>query len=299
MVFGSFLTDIEFVSMGMGFSVQCGEEIHFSTPGEFAAAAEAYPKIRSLFDSTLNLGEAVFTICEIWGAKEAAPIENQPVASDIPTLLLAGEYDPVTPPSWGEMVAEGLSNSFYFEFPGVAHGASVTGGECPLSVALAFLDDPTTEPDGSCLAEMSGPAFVVPETEITLVPFRDETFGISGVVPEGWVELSSGIYARWGLGLIVIVQQAAPGVGADVFVQLLATQLGLGEAPQTVGSREANALSWSLYESEAQGLAIDLAVAESDGTSYLILLQSTVRDHNFYYAEVYLPAIDAFTPVES
>ncbi len=299
MVFGSFLTNIEFVSMGMGFSVQCGEEIHFSTPGEFAAAAEAYPKIRSLFDSTLNLGEAVFTVCEIWGAKEAAPIENQPVASDIPTLVLAGEYDPVTPPSWGEMVAQGLNSSFYFEFPGVAHGASVTGGECPLSIALAFLDDPTTEPNGSCLTEMSGPAFVVPETEIPLVPFRDETFGISGVVPEGWVELSSGIYARWGLGLIAIVQQAAPGMGADLLVQVLTTQLGLDGVPQTVGSREANDLNWLLYESEAQGLAIDLAVAESDGTSYLVLLQSTVRDHDFYYTEAYLPAIDAFTPLES
>ena len=297
-VFGSFLTNIEFASMGMGFSVQCGEEILFSTPGEFAAAAEAYPEIRSLFDSTLNLGEAVFTICEIWGAKEADPIENEPVASDIPTLVLAGEYDPVTPPSWGELVAEGLSSSFYLEFPGVGHGASVSGEECPLSIALTFLNNPTTEPDGSCVAEMSGPDFFVPEKDITLVPFTDETSGISGVVPEGWVELWPSTYARSALGLVLIAQQAASGVGADVFLQLLTTQFGLGQAPESVRSREANDLHWSLYEFEAQGLAIDVAIAESDGTSYLILLQSTAGERDFYYAEVYLPAIDGFIPFD-
>jgi pimeloyl-ACP methyl ester carboxylesterase len=297
-VMGSFLSNIEFVSMGMQFSVQCGEEVHFSTPGEFAAAAEAYPEIGRLFDASPNLGEPVFTICEIWGAKEADAIENEPVASEIPTLVLAGEYDPVTPPAWGEMVAETLSNSFYYEFPGVGHGASISGEECPLSIALEFLDDPTTEPDGSCVADMSSPAFVIPETEIILVPFTAETSGISGVVPEGWVELWPGTYARSGLGLVLLAQQAAPDIEAAVLLQLLTTQSGLGEAPQSVGTREANDLNWSLYEFEAQGLAIDLAIAESKGTSYLILLQSTSSERDFYYTEVFLPAIDGFIPFD-
>ena len=33
------------------------------------------------------------TICQSWGAREADPIENERVSSDIPTLVLAGEYD--------------------------------------------------------------------------------------------------------------------------------------------------------------------------------------------------------------
>jgi len=37
--------------------VQCGEEVRFSTPGEFAAAAEAYPETQNLFDGSPNLGE--------------------------------------------------------------------------------------------------------------------------------------------------------------------------------------------------------------------------------------------------
>jgi pimeloyl-ACP methyl ester carboxylesterase len=296
LLIGSFLINIEFVSMGMQYSVQCGEEVYFSSPGEFAAAAEAYPETQNLFDSSPNLGEPIFTICEIWGAKEADPIENEPVNSDIPTLVLAGEYDPITSPSWGELAAETLDNSFYCEFPGVGHGASISGEECPLSIALAFLDDPTTEPDGSCIAEMSGPDFFVPETEITLVPFTNEIFGISGVVPESWVELPPGTYARSALGLVAIIQMAAP-IGGDGLLQALTMNFGLDEVPESVGSREANDLNWSLYEAEALGLLFDLAIAESNGTSYLILLQSTASERDFYYAEVYLPAVDALTPI--
>ena len=144
----------------MQFSVQCGEEVQFSSPGEFAAAAQAYPETQNLFDSSPNLGEPIFTICEIWGAKEADPIENESVSNDIPRLVLAGEYDPITSPAWGEMVAENLSSGFYCELPGVGHGASITGEECPLSIALAFPDKSTIQPDGSRVAEMSGPDFL-------------------------------------------------------------------------------------------------------------------------------------------
>jgi hypothetical protein len=32
-----------------------------------------------------------------------------------------------------------------------------------LKIIKMFLDDPTAEPDGSCIAEMDGPVFVLPE----------------------------------------------------------------------------------------------------------------------------------------
>ncbi len=70
--------------------------------------------------------------------------------------------------------------------------------------------------------------------------------------------------------------------------------VGLGDVPESVGSREADGLTWVLYEVEGRGLSFDLALAE-DGTgrSYLVLLQSTRSERDFYYAEVYLPAVDA------
>jgi hypothetical protein len=105
--------------------------------------------------------DPIFAICEDWEVAPAGQIENQPVRSDIPTLVLAGEYDPITPPAWGQMVASDLSRSYFFEFPGVGHGASVAD-VCPLKVTLAFLNDPNVSPDSSCIAQMRPPDFVMP-----------------------------------------------------------------------------------------------------------------------------------------
>ena len=150
---GSFLINVDFVSTGMKYSVQCGEEVQFTTQEEFEDAASAYPRLRGFFDR-----DPIFAVCRAWGAKKADPIENQAVSSNIPAMVLAGEYDPVTPPDWGRLAAGGLSRSFSFEFPGFGHGVSVSGG-CPLSITLAFLDDPATQPDSSCIAGIKGPAF--------------------------------------------------------------------------------------------------------------------------------------------
>ena len=152
---GILLWQLDFVSVGMHLSVQCGEEVSFSSGKALEAAADAYPRLRGVIDR-----EPILDQCETWGAKKADRIENQPVSSDIQALVLAGEYDPITPPEWGRQVAGNLSSSFFFEFPGVGHGASLAG-PCPLGIALAFLDDPEVEPRSSCIADMRGPAFSV------------------------------------------------------------------------------------------------------------------------------------------
>ena len=90
-----------------------------------------------------------FAICENWPVEKADPAVRQPVISDIPTLILAGEFDPVTPPEYGQMVAEHLSNSNFFEFPTIGHSVAVAN-ECARSIAAAFLENPNTRPDASC-----------------------------------------------------------------------------------------------------------------------------------------------------
>jgi pimeloyl-ACP methyl ester carboxylesterase len=98
--------------------------------------------------------------CEQWSGQGAAAIESQPVRSDIPVLVLAGEYDPATPPYYGQATASTLSHSFFFTFPGLGHTVIGTHA-CPTSMALAFLDHPTVAPDAGCIAKMSEAIFVV------------------------------------------------------------------------------------------------------------------------------------------
>ncbi|MFV2408939.1 alpha/beta hydrolase, partial [Escherichia coli] len=45
--------------------------------------------------------------------------------SDIPTLLLSGGHDPVTPQHWAEMVAKNLTHSLSVFAPGANHSISM------------------------------------------------------------------------------------------------------------------------------------------------------------------------------
>ncbi|MGD8793488.1 MAG: alpha/beta hydrolase, partial [Anaerolineae bacterium] len=68
------------------------------------------------------------------------------------------QFDPITPSAWGQLAAETLSNSFFYEFPGLGHGV-MDSNRCALQIGLQFLDDPTLEPDTSCLDNLPGPDF--------------------------------------------------------------------------------------------------------------------------------------------
>jgi len=82
------------------------------------------------------------------------------VGSDIPTLLLTGRWDPVTPPAFAEQAAQTLPNSFVFSFPATGHVTLISPDACPYTIAWAFLRDPATRPDDSCIERMSGPNWV-------------------------------------------------------------------------------------------------------------------------------------------
>jgi hypothetical protein len=43
------------------------------------------------------LGKHIIDIAEKWGARVAGPAEHKAVKNDIPTLILAGEFDQNTP----------------------------------------------------------------------------------------------------------------------------------------------------------------------------------------------------------
>lgn len=288
----------EFLSVGMNFSVQCQEEIPFTTREEARAATEDYPELETYFQSSATSGQTAFTTCDLWDVPAAPAVENEVVDSDIPTLIVAGEFDPITPPAWGEQVHESLSNSYLFTFPGLGHGVSMAG-DCPRGVVMAFLDDPSSEPDAACMAGLAGPAFVTPdgETTVEMAPFTSDLFGaeLSGVAPEGWDEVSTGIFARQRTALdqTALLQQAAPGIDPERYLGLLSDQLGLEEELTIDSTREAGRKAWTLYAAEAQGALVDIAVAEEEGITYVVLLFSHRAERSTLYESVFLPALAA------
>jgi pimeloyl-ACP methyl ester carboxylesterase len=143
-------------SMGMFYSVECHDEAAFNPPELVEASINAHPQLGNFVAYRSDLA-----VCAVWETAKSDPIEDEPVHSDIPTLVLAGEYDPTTPPYWGQMAAETLSRSFFYEFRGVGH--ATTRHHCPAGMAAAFLDDPSVPPDASCMAAMRGPDFITDE----------------------------------------------------------------------------------------------------------------------------------------
>ncbi len=145
------------VSEGLYYSISCSEEATFTDWDVAYANLEALPEpIRSL-----TYLPFVQQVCGAWTINPPDPVENEPVVSDIPTLVVNGAFDPITPPNWAQQTAEALSNAYYYVFPGTGHGV-LRSGDCGLSVMLSFLDDPQQAPDTSCIAEMGEPEWVLP-----------------------------------------------------------------------------------------------------------------------------------------
>lgn len=135
-------------------SVHCVEEIPFNSYEETEALSVDLPQ--AVKDGLLEGVLGQFETCSYWGVTAAGPIETQPVQSVIPTLVLAGEFDPITPPVWALEAAVGLSAAQVVIIPGAGHSV-IDSGECAQSLGIAFLNNPTAALDTSCASNFTVP----------------------------------------------------------------------------------------------------------------------------------------------
>ena len=140
------------LSYGQGMALLCNEEIPFEPTGALPAAALRFPRLQGFFAQAVFQSADALRFCRDLGLGEADPVENLPVRSDIPALVMAGSFDPITPPEWGRLAAQNLSDVRLAEFPDLAHGAALSH-ECARSITLGFLDGPQADTDMSCIAD--------------------------------------------------------------------------------------------------------------------------------------------------
>ena len=96
------------------------------------------------------------SLCEYWNPM--AGVDNTAVSSNIPTLILVGQYDVATPPRWATLTAATLPNSTVVEVPGAGHSL-LSSVECTIAITDDFLANPNQAPDTSCLADIEWPYF--------------------------------------------------------------------------------------------------------------------------------------------
>lgn len=297
MLVGSFIATQGAISDGMHFALQCQEEIPFTTPEEIAEAAEELPEFEDYFDEgSIN---ASFATCDAMEIEQTGEnTVNEAVSSDIPALVLAGEYDPVTPPAWAEQVAATLENSYLYEFPGMGHGVSLQPG-CPQEITAAFFEDPSQKPDAECIDDLGAPAWVVPTGgDVEMEAFSIEAMGIEGRRPAGWQEVNTGVFSRQNsaLDLTLVQVSVSPGT-ADNLLAGLTRQFGLQSPPPSTGEREANRLTWRLYSVVVRNTPIDVALTQSGDMAIMVLLQSPTDEHDALVENVFFPVIDSVRPI--
>ena len=136
-------------------------------------------------------------------------------------------------------------------------------------------------------------------SEIILVPFTNEDFGVRGVVPAGWVEFVPGGYKRAASDDVALYQQVmGGGVTIDSVLDELSNELGVDRAPEPFGAVETDGGLWALYAVEARGQWFDIAVAVHRDRVAAVVLRSTPALRAFYRDEVFLPALEAFGALE-
>jgi pimeloyl-ACP methyl ester carboxylesterase len=116
------------ISLGMHYTVLCNEDF----PQYQAQNVQASEQFL-LLSAVQTTREA----CEIWPRQPLAPEYFTAVESAVPTLLLSGARDPVTPPVWGEQVRAGLSKAKHAVAPGGHH--SITFEGCTSRLIAQFI----------------------------------------------------------------------------------------------------------------------------------------------------------------
>lgn len=137
--------DFDSTADAMFFAVLCNEELPFDDPGTFRQSP-----------------------CGRLDLASPNSIEDASVRSDVRALILAGSYDPITPPDYGRLVGSALPNSTLTVFPYEAHGVLLNlhamDGEtpsahaCAARVIAAFLDAETDTAAG-CIEKLPPPLF--------------------------------------------------------------------------------------------------------------------------------------------
>lgn len=134
----------EQIAHGMQLSVICSEDAPF---------LKADPA-----DDTSTLGNAIVAIteaqCAVWPHKPAPADTHAPLVSDKPVLVLSGEFDPVTPPRYGEQVLKGFANGRHLVARGVGHNVLIVG--CAPRLVAEFYKTADAEGlDAECLDDLT------------------------------------------------------------------------------------------------------------------------------------------------
>jgi pimeloyl-ACP methyl ester carboxylesterase len=139
---------------GLYLSITCAEDVTFVPPDAAAREGDTY-----LGDYRIRQQQGA---CAEW-PRGAARGSMDVVRSDVPALLITGLLDPVTSPTFNDVVAAGLRNAVNLKVPSGAHGLrGMNDLPCVQGIKRAFVEQGSGAGiDTSCVARMTRAGFAL------------------------------------------------------------------------------------------------------------------------------------------
>jgi pimeloyl-ACP methyl ester carboxylesterase len=143
----------ERLAAGFFLSVTCAEDVPY-------LSAKADGMATGTFGGNYRLVQQR-AACAEWPRGTVSTAHRQPTTSAIPTLLMSGELDPVTPPWGAEEVARHLSKSRHVVFRNNGHPIG-NAEPCISPMVEQFLNQGSVDGlDLRCVASIQAPPFVI------------------------------------------------------------------------------------------------------------------------------------------
>ena len=155
-------------SPGMQLAIHCNDG---GVQAQGLAAArdrEEHPVLGSLFGSE-EANQADLDQCYELGMPMRPAEDYAAAVTDIPTLIVEGAMDPITPPPNAHAILPGFSNGTYIEYAYAGHGPT-RSVQCSGHMMNRWYDDPTQEPDMSCPESMEEPELWSPMFKTSFAP---------------------------------------------------------------------------------------------------------------------------------
>ncbi len=134
---------------GQFFAHMCKEEFPFES---LAAVDSSVSHADPIADATARDVRRFFPVCDGFKVGTIDPVENQPLVSDIPTLLLTADIDAGCPAELSEAAVKRLSHGAHFNFLNRTHGVS-RQSPCARAMVLQFLTTADPRVDSTCVRD--------------------------------------------------------------------------------------------------------------------------------------------------
>lgn len=140
------------IPKGVYLSIVCSEEIPKFDPAALPAASAGS------FLGSFRINREILA-CEQWPLGWHPKDYRTPVKSDVPALVMNGSLDHVTPPRYGEHVAQSLSNSKHLILPNRGHNDT---DPCVAGIVQSFISAGNLNGlDTSCLVKTEDLSFAL------------------------------------------------------------------------------------------------------------------------------------------